>query len=88
MFVTMPKIFAACHPIANSAFFYALLVSVFSYLKDDLSSTALYMVTFFAGILDIDAITLTTARLVNRQILDQEQAVSYVFIALFANTFF
>lgn len=70
------------------ACFYTLLVSVFSYLKDDLSSTALYMVTFFAGILDIDAITLTTARLVNRQILDQEQAVSYVFIALFANTFF
>lgn len=70
------------------AFFYALLISVFSYFKDDVSSTALYAVTFIAGILDIDAITLTTARLVNREILDPAQAVSYVFIALFANTFF
>ena len=70
------------------AFFYALLISVFSYLKDDVSSTALYAVTFVAGILDIDAITLSTARLVNRNIIDSTQAVSYVFIALLANTFF
>jgi uncharacterized membrane protein (DUF4010 family) len=70
------------------AFFYALLISVFSYLKDDVNSSALYAVTFVAGILDIDAITLTTARLVDREILGAEQAVSYVFIALLANTFF
>ncbi len=70
------------------AFFYALLLSIFSYFKDDLSSTTLYAVTFVAGILDIDAITLTTARLVDRQILASEKAVSYIFIALLANTIF
>lgn len=70
------------------AILYGLLVFIFSYLKDDVSSSALYAVTFVAGIFDIDAITLTTARLVNRNILGPEQAVSYVFIALFANTLF
>jgi uncharacterized membrane protein (DUF4010 family) len=70
------------------AFFYALLISIFSYFKDDISSSALYGVTFIAGMLDIDAITLTTARLVERKILPAEQAVSYVFIALLANTIF
>ncbi len=67
---------------------YALLIFVFSNFKDDLSHMALFAVTFIAGIFDIDAITLTTARLVNRQILDPKQAVSYVFIALLANTIF
>ena len=70
------------------AFFYALLIAVFSYFKDDIGRTALSGVTFVAGILDIDAITLSTARLVDRKILNADQAVSYVFLALFSNTLF
>jgi uncharacterized membrane protein (DUF4010 family) len=69
-------------------FFYALLIAVFSYFNDDISRTALYGVTFVAGILDIDAITLSTARLVDRKILSPDRAVSYVFVALFSNTLF
>lgn len=70
------------------AAFYAILVSVFSYFKDDVKSSALFAITFVAGILDIDAITLSTARLVDRKILGTEEGVAYVFIGLLANTFF
>lgn len=70
------------------AVFYAILISIFSYFKDDVKNSALFAVTFVAGILDIDAITLSTARLVDRKILGPTEGVAYVFIGLLANTFF
>lgn len=82
-----------CEPIdlktaVSFAVFYSILIIVFSYFKDDLSSGALYFVTFVAGILDIDAITMTTARLVSKGLLSPDKAVAHVFIALLANTIF
>lgn len=70
------------------ASFYALLISLFSYFRNGVGDSALYVVTFIAGMLDIDAITLTTARMVEKDVLEARQGVSYVFIALFSNTLF
>jgi uncharacterized membrane protein (DUF4010 family) len=70
------------------AFFYTIILCVFSLSHDQIAKSKLSTIAFFSGILDVDAITLSTGRLVQKGILTTREGYQHLFLALLANILF
>lgn len=70
------------------ALVYSLILFGVSYFKDSAGDGALWLIAFVAGLIDMDAITLSTARLVQKGVLEVDTGQAQIFLALFANTLF
>jgi uncharacterized membrane protein (DUF4010 family) len=70
------------------AFFYSLVIYLFAFMKEEMVSPAQSIVAFISGIVDVDAITLSTGRLVEKGIISKEKGYQHFFLALFANLLF
>lgn len=70
------------------ALIYSLILFGVSYFKDSADDKALWLIAFVAGLIDMDAITLSTARLVQKGVLEVDTGQGQIFLALFANTLF
>lgn len=68
--------------------FYTFIMYVFSYLKDQVDRQTFSAIAFISGIFDVDAITLSTGRLIKKGILSQREGLSNIFTAIFANVLF
>ena len=67
---------------------YSLIIYMFSFLKENFSKESLSFISFISGIMDVDAITLSTGRLVKKGILSEQEGKNYFFLAIVANTIF
>jgi uncharacterized membrane protein (DUF4010 family) len=67
------------------AFFYTMIIIIFSNLKENAKPEAISFLAFFSGIFDMDAITLSTGRMVQKGILSQQQGKTHIYLALIAN---
>lgn len=70
------------------ALIYSLILFAVAYFKENAKDEALWIIAFVAGLIDMDAITLSTARLVDRGVLEASVGEGHIFLALFANTLF
>jgi uncharacterized membrane protein (DUF4010 family) len=70
------------------AFFYSVVIYLFAFMKEEMGSQTQAVVAFISGIVDVDAITLSTGRLVEKGIITAEQGYQHLFLALFANLLF
>ncbi len=70
------------------ALIYSLILFGVAYFKDNAKDEALWVIAFVAGLIDMDAITLSTARLVQKGVLEVSTGEGHIFLALFANTLF
>ncbi len=70
------------------AFFYSLVIYLFAFMKDEMGSNTQSIVAFISGIVDVDAITLSTGRLVEKGIITPQKGHQHLFLALFANLLF
>jgi uncharacterized membrane protein (DUF4010 family) len=70
------------------AMLYSLVIYLFAFMKDEMGSETQSIVAFISGIVDVDAITLSTGRLVEKGILTEQKARQHLFLALFANLLF
>lgn len=67
---------------------YTAIIYAFSYLKDYVGDSGLAFLSFLSGILDVDAITLSTGRLVNKNLISHEEGFRNFFLAIVANISF
>lgn len=67
---------------------YSAIIYVFSYLKDYVGDSGLAFLSFLSGILDVDAITLSTGRLVSKNLISHEEGFRNFFLAIVANISF
>lgn len=67
---------------------YSAIIYAFSYLKDYVGDSGLSFLSFLSGILDVDAITLSTGRLVNKNLISHEEGFRNFFLAIVANISF
>lgn len=70
------------------AIFYFLIIYAFTFLKENTGPKSLYALAFFSGILDVDAVTLSTGRLVERGLLTNKEAFNNCFLSIGANIAF
>jgi uncharacterized membrane protein (DUF4010 family) len=70
------------------AFFYSFVIYLFAFMKGEMGSHTQAVVAFISGIVDVDAITLSTGRLVEKGIITPKQGYQHLFLALFANLLF
>ena len=70
------------------AFFYSVVIYLFAFMKEEMGSQTQAVVAFISGIVDVDAITLSTGRLVEKGIITAKQGYQHLFLALFANLLF
>lgn len=73
---------------ASFALIYSLILFGVAYFKENAKDEALWIIAFVAGLIDMDAITLSTARLVQKGVLEVDTGQGQIFLALFANTLF
>lgn len=67
---------------------YSAILYAFSYLKDYVGDSGLAFLSFLSGILDVDAITLSTGRLVNKGLISHQEGFRNFFLAIVANISF
>lgn len=67
------------------AFFYSIIIYAFTYFKENAETDTLPFIAFISGIFDMDAITLSTGRLVQKGILNPHEGKTNFYIALIAN---
>lgn len=67
---------------------YSVIIYAFSYFKDYVGDGGLAVLSFLSGILDVDAITLSTGRLVNRNLISHHEGFRNLFMAIVANISF
>jgi uncharacterized membrane protein (DUF4010 family) len=67
---------------------YTAIIYAFSYMKDHVGDSGLALLSFLSGILDVDAITLSTGRLVNKNLISHEEGFRNFFLAIVANISF
>ncbi len=67
---------------------YALILVAVAWAKDQLGSQALYGVAVLAGLTDVDAITLSTSRLVSAGRVDPGEGWRIIVLAILSNTVF
>lgn len=70
------------------ALVYSLILFGVAYFKESAKDSALWVIAFTAGLIDMDAITLSTARLVDKGVLEASTGQGQILLALFANTLF
>jgi len=70
------------------AFFYTIILCLFSLSHDQIAKGKLSTIAFLSGILDVDAITLSTGRLVQKGILTTQEGYQHLYLALLANILF
>jgi uncharacterized membrane protein (DUF4010 family) len=67
------------------ALFYSIIIFTFTNLKENSGARALPFLAFFSGLFDMDAIALSTGRLVHKGILSEQEGKTHIFLALTAN---
>lgn len=67
---------------------YSVIIYAFSYLNDYVGDSGLAFLSFLSGILDVDAITLSTGRLVSKNLISHEEGFRNFFLAIIANISF
>ena len=67
---------------------YALVLLAVAVARDHFGETGLYAVAALSGLTDVDAITLSSAQLAQRGVLDPSAAWRTILIAAMANFFF
>jgi uncharacterized membrane protein (DUF4010 family) len=70
------------------ALLYAAVLLLVAWVRDQFGSGALYLVAFASGLTDMDAITLSTSRLVEQSRLDADLAWRLILVASLANLVF
>ncbi len=70
------------------ALIYAIVLVAVAAAKDRFGSRGLYVVAGLSGLTDVDAITLSTAQLVNAGTLDADQGWRIILVALMSNILF
>lgn len=75
-------------PALIFAAIYAGILLLSAFVRDTLGTGALYPVAAISGVADMDAITLSTARLVEQETLDPNQAWKYIVVAVMSNSLF
>jgi uncharacterized membrane protein (DUF4010 family) len=70
------------------AFFYSFIIYAFTFLKNKTDTSALSALAFMTGILDVDAVTLSTGRLFQKGLLTQKEGQLNCFLAITANITF
>jgi uncharacterized membrane protein (DUF4010 family) len=70
------------------ALFYLIIIYAFTFLKANTGPKSLSALAFISGILDVDAVTLSTGRLVQKGLLNYKEAFHNCFLAIGANIAF
>lgn len=69
-------------------FIYAVIILAVAFAKNVFGTQGLSVVALLSGVTDMDAITLSTSRLVNSQALSAIEGARIIILALFSNVFF
>ncbi|WP_162427368.1 MgtC/SapB family protein [Pontibacter pudoricolor] len=64
---------------------YAIVIVATSAAKDHFGNSGLYIVAIISGLTDVDAITLSTSRLMNAETIDQQTGWKVIMIAALSN---
>lgn len=66
-------------------FLYAIILYLSALARDRFGESGLYLVALFSGLFDVDAITISTARLLQQGIIDDETGWKSILLALLSN---